>query len=89
MKTSLAIRMLPYPLLPFSDYVPCFVPLNRSPSRWVRKEPQTRLDLSLHKPMILLDIIAHILAGTALAFVWQEFVPLQDRDNSTRNEEST
>ena len=83
------VRVQSRPLLPFSDYVHRFVTLNRSPSRWVRKEPQTRLDLSLHKPMILLDDVVHVLAGPALAFARQEFVPLQDYDNSTSNEDTT
>ena len=60
---------LSYPYnLSLPNHVHRFIALNCPPGRRIREEPQTWLDLSLHKPMILLDDVVHIFAGPALAF---------------------
>ena len=59
-----------------------FIPTYCPPGRLVRKEPQARLDLSLHKPMILLNDVIHVLAGPALAFLGQQVVSLQITDGA-------
>ena len=52
------------------------------PGRWVREEPQTRLDLALDEAMILLDDVIHILARPALAFAWQELFAFEIADST-------
>ena len=59
-----------------------FVSLNRSPSRRVREESQARLDLALHKPMILLNDVIHGLAGPAFADIRQQSGLLQIIDST-------
>ena len=68
--------------LSLPNHVHRFIALNCSPGRWVREEPQARLDLPLHKPMILLNDVVHVLAGSALAFLGQQFILLQIVDGA-------
>jgi hypothetical protein len=64
------------------NHVHRFIALNCSPGRWVREEPQAQLELPLHKPMILLNDVVHVLAGPALAFLGQQFILLQIADGA-------
>ena len=59
-----------------------FITLNRSPGCWIRKEPQARLDLPLHKPMILLDDVIHVLAGTPFAFLRKQLFAFEVTDGA-------
>jgi hypothetical protein len=47
-----------------------------------KRRTQIQLDLPLHKPMILLNDVVHILAGPALAFLRQQDVLFKISDNA-------